>query len=231
MKTLILFSGGKDSLLCATRYLDSNNEVYLVTYSNQYEVGSKNALMTAKRLKKKYGDKVNILGIKNINPIFREFINPIYNDDIKDILTKYGNISISQLNCLCCRSAMYVLSIIISKELKIDEVVDGARSCQLFAIEQEIFLSIFKELFKSYNLNIEFPLKDLNCDWDLKNELLMRGILPKTIEPQCLLGIPEKEVPKEILEGLVNIYNNYLKEKIISSIEKYKNINITGELY
>ncbi len=40
----------------------------------------------------------------------------------------------------------------------------------------------------SCGIDIKYPLENLKDDWDLKNELLMRGIIPKTIEPQCLLG-------------------------------------------
>lgn len=123
---------------------------------------------------------------------------------------------------------MYVSSIIISKQLKIKSIIDGARTCQLFAIEQEKMLKCFQSLFLDYNLNIEYPLKDLDDDGELKNELLIRGVIPKTIEPQCLLGCPLSN--KEIEEDIINaVYNGYLKEKAISAICKYENINIRGD--
>lgn len=50
------------------------------------------------------------------------------------ITKKFGNVSISQFNCLACRLSMYVESIIICKQLGIDFVADGARNSQLFAI-------------------------------------------------------------------------------------------------
>ncbi len=230
MKKLVLFSGGKDSLLCATRCLDNEDEVYLINYTNGYSIGDRNVLNTAKRLRKKYGEKVIILGGKSISPIFRSFIIDIYNMGVDNISKTYGNISISQFNCLACRLAMYVASIIICRKLGISEVIDGARKCQKFAIEQEVFLEEFNLLFNEYQLNISYPLKDLVSDFDLKNELLMRGILPKTSEGQCLLGLPTREVLVEEIQGLCQLYRKHLLVKAKEMVIKYEDILISGEL-
>ena len=121
---------------------------------------------------------------------------------------------------------MYVSSIILSKQYNIKEVVDGARSCQLFAIEQEGMLNEYRKLFNKYGITIEYPLEKLEDDWDLKNKLLMRGIIQKTLEPQCLLGCPlsKNDMDTEIIIAIVNVYRNYLLEKIEKCIENFKDI-------
>lgn len=231
-KALVLFSGGKDSFLATLRYLDMDYKVYLVNYDNSCGMGSKNCLNTAKRIIKKYGtDRVELIGIRDISPIFRCMIYPFYNLEVSEIKKKFGEVSISQFNCLACRISMYVMSIIICSEYNIDIVVDGARSCQLFVIEQDVMLDEFKKLFNKYKINIEFPLKDFSDDWDLKNEILMRGFIPKTIEPQCLLGCPIKseDINVDIINGVLNVYKNYIFDKAIKCVEDYKGIKYNGE--
>lgn len=228
-EALVLFSGGKDSLLSTVKYLDRGYKVYLVTFDNSCGLGIKNVKSTINRLIKRYGnEKIEFIGIKDISAIFRNFINPFYNYKLDYILKEFGNINISEFNCLACRVSMYIASIIICKQKCIDVVVDGARTCQLFAIEQEKLLNKFIKLFEKYNIKIDYPVKDIDSDWYLKNALLLRGIIPKTIEPQCLLGCPiiNKEIDKDLLNSISSVYDKYMLERIIKLIDDYSNINI-----
>ena len=232
-RALVLFSGGKDSLLVTLRLLDNNYQVYLVTYQNGYEIKGENVNSTIERLIKKYGEKQIVkIGIKNICSFFREFINPFYNYSNKYILENYGNITISQFNCLACRLSMYVASIIICKQMNIKYVFDGARKSQLFLIEQDEMLSKFKELFNENKIEINYLLKDFEDDWTLKNEILLRGFVPKTLEPKCLMGVPicKNQLNEEILNSIINVYESYLKPKAEKMIFDYKDIKINGEL-
>lgn len=231
-RALVLFSGGKDSLLVTLRLLDDNYKVYLVTYQNGYEIKEENVNSTIERLIKKYGENQIVkIGIKNIYPFFREFINPFYNYSNKFILENYGNITISQFNCLACRLSMYVASIIICKQMNIRYVFDGARKSQLFLIEQDEMLLKFKELFDENKIEINYLLKDLENDWELKNELLLRGVVPKTLEPKCLIGVPicKNFLNEEILNSLIKVYESYLKPKAKKMLYDYKDIKINGE--
>ncbi len=224
-KVLVLFSGGKDSMLSTVLLIEQGVETLLVHYDNSLELGSKNAKNGYKRLMKKYSeDKVKYLGVKKIDAIFRSFIKDFYNLKVDEILKEYGKISFSQFNCLACRLSMYVTTIILCKQLNISYVADGARNSQLFAIEQDDMLNLFKELFKEYNIDLLLPVKNLENDFEEKNEFLVRGIIPKVNETQCLIGMPLYTNDREILNATINVYKKFLYPKINDLIERYKNV-------
>ena len=225
---LILFSGGKDSFLSTLIMLNKGYRVNLVTFDNGQELKRKNVLIGAKKIKNKFGeDKVNIIGIKKTDAIFRELICSFYNYDTNYINQKFGNITISQFNCLACRLSMYILSIIICKKENVKLVVDGARKSQLFAIEQETMINKFKKLFENFNLEIIFPVLNETDDYSIKNQILANGFVPKMNECQCLLGMPilNGSMNDDILEGCLNVYMKELYPKIERIIETYKNID------
>ena len=234
-KALVLFSGGKDSLVVTLRLLDSNYKVYLATYENGCGLKSENVNNTIERLIKKYGaEEIENVGMKNISGLFREFIYPFYNYTSSYIKENYGDLTISQFNCLACRLSMYIASIILCHQKHIRYVFDGARRSQLFAIEQREMLNKFEELFKENDISINYPLENEEDDWRLKNELLLRGIVPKTIEPKCLLGVPtsnkDENMDKNILMATVNVYEKYLKEKSREMLKRYKDLKLNGDL-
>jgi len=232
-KVLILFSGGKDSLLSSMLLIEKGFEVILVHYDNALEVGSRNVKIGYNRLLKKYGkDKVKYLGIKKTDAIFRTFIKDFYNLKVNEILNKYGKITFSEFNCLACSLSMYVMTIILCKQLNISYVADGARNNQLFSIEQDMMLNLFKELFLEYNIELLLPLKDLKDDFEEKNELLIRGIIPKVNESQCLIGMPlnNSEADNDVLKSSEKIYKELLYPKISELIIKYQNASL-GDRY
>ena len=229
---LVLFSGGKDSFYLTLLMLEKGYNVKLVTYENGCGLKSENAIETAKRIQEKYGDdKVEILGVFKTDAICRVFFILFYNNKMSEFLKEYGETTISQFNCLSCRLSMYVMSIILSNKMNIKLIVDGARKIQLFAIEQDALLERFKSFFEKYNMEIDFPLKDFKDDFELKNQLLIRGFVPKTLEPQCLLGMPmsNKDLTKEIIESTAKIFDKLLLDKANELLEKYKDIDISGE--
>lgn len=196
-------------------------------------VGCNNIKNTIKRLFKKYGnEKIEYIGVKNISFIFREYINKVYTMHIDEIIKEYGNITISELNCLSCRLSMYITSILICKKENIKFVADGARNSQLFAIEQNEMLTLFSKLFNDHNIELLFPVKNINNDFEEKNLLLARGIIPKVNESQCLLGMPliSKLVDKQSLKTCINIYNKLFKDMAEEIIKKYDNIDIGEKL-
>ncbi len=190
-EVLLLFSGGKDSFLSACLLIEDGFKVNMVTFKNGAGLGCSNAKHGAERIIKRYGeDKAKFLGIRNIVGIWREFFLPYFNMKPSEIIQEYGELTISQSNCLTCRSAMYTWSVIKAKKCKIKYIADGARRDQGFVIELPIMIEKFKQFLSEYSIKLLLPVYELDSDWKRKNLLLQRGFVPKTLEPQCIIGVP-----------------------------------------
>ena len=219
-KSLVLFSGGKDSLVVALRLLDSNYKLYLVTYENGCGLKAENVNNTIERLIKKYGSaKIENIGIKNIAGFFREFIYPFYNYTSSYIKENYGDITISQFNCLACRLSMYIASIILCNQYNIRKVFDGARRSQLFAIEQ-------KEMLKKLN---EYEM-EVAKEHDFWNKMFYKlGVYNCAEMKEILLNkIYSKENAKSFFDEYTDNFMEYFEEhkmKTLKDREDYEKIS------
>lgn len=212
---LIIFRGNKDSLVNTLLLLEEGYKVNLVYYNNMCSMDI-NVKKIYNKLSKKYGDRVCLLGIKNISIFFRNYINQLYNMPISEMLNKYGNTTISQINCLSCRLSMYIASIIICKKNNIKYVVDGSKSSY-----QDEMIDLFKELFQQYNISFLTPTRNHK---DFLNIIkYIKSFVPKIEEAECLMGLPIKSIDN--VYTCVNIYNSLLSltNKLI---EKYSDIEL-----
>jgi len=231
-----LFSGGKDSFLSACKLLEKDNKVYFVTYENGCSLSSDNAVQGVNRLSDKYGqDNVRFIGIYNTSGIWRSFFLPFLNLKPSEVSEKYGEITYSQFNCLTCRLSMYLYSIVICRRLGINKVSDGARYSQGFAIELAPMIDRFKRLFMEYQIELILPVIDLDSDWQKKNELLLRGFVPKVSEPQCLCGVPlDNKLANEIIQGVVSFYDKEVLSRcknLIDTIELSLEFNTESNMW
>ena len=110
---------------------------------------------------------------------------------------------------------MYLYSIVICERFNINNISDGARYSQGFAIETKPMLDRFKRLFREYHIKLILPVVDLDSDWQIKNELLLRGFVPKVLEPQCLLGVPldNGQLTEEVIKGVISFYDKEIADK------------------
>jgi len=208
-EAILLFSGGRDSFLAGCYLMEEGFKIYMVTFENGVGLSAHNAEHGAKRIIKRYGkDKAEFLGVHSVAGIWREFFLPYFNLKPSEILKEFGELTISQFHCLTCRSAMYIWSIIKVKQMGIKYIADGARKDQGFVIELPNMIEKFRNFFAEYGIELLLPVWDLASDWERKNFLLLRGFVPKTLEPQCLIGVslPGGKIPDEEIQKAVGNY-------------------------
>ena len=226
-RVLMLYSGGKDSMLSAAMLASQGYEVNLVHYNNGCSIGCENVKYGYEQLVQKF-DSIKYLGVRRTDFLFRSIIKDFLNFPIDEIMKDYGHLTFSQFNCTSCRVAMYVASILLCKRYGFTFVADGARVSQKFALEQPCMLDLFDKLFKNHGIIFLTPVKELNDDYLEKNLLLSYGLVPKGFESQCLLGvpIPNGELSEETIQACVKLYNKYILPYINKLLIQYNNIDI-----
>ena len=219
-EAILLFSGGRDSFLAGCYLIEEGFKIYMVTFENGVGLAAHNAEHGTKRIVKRYGkDRAEFLGVYSVVGIWREFFLPYFNMKPSEISKEFGELTISQFYCLTCRSAMYVWTIIKAKQMGIKYIADGARKDQGFVIELPNMIKRFRDFFAEHSIELLLPVWDLESDWERKNLLLLRGFVPKTLEPQCLIGVglPGGRIPDEEIQKAAE---NYFDKVILPRTKK-----------
>lgn len=217
-EVLLFFSGGRDSMLAACRLINQGYYVTMISFDNGSEVGLENIRDTANRLISRYGSKCcRYLGSYYMGDIKQSLQYYFDNTSYGKIYNELGNIDFNQIQCITCRSAMYMAGIILCKIYNINVIAEGARKCQLFAIEQPIMIDEYKSLLDRYGIELLLPVYELESDWNRRLELQDNGFLPKTLEAVCTIGLPMKE---ELTDEELDIHNKAYQKKILPSINR-----------
>lgn len=146
----------------------------------------------------------------------------------------YGNTTISQYQCLACRSAMYWYAAMIALEKGISIIAEGARKSQQFAIEQPSMMKEYENFLSRHGLTLLTPVYDLADDYERICHLEQFQLKPIAYEGKCLLGHwleEEYPVDEEIINGTVKIFQETILPEmnrlVDSDIEKniIKNLN------
>ena len=219
---LLMLSGGRDSFLSACRLIESGYRLHMVTYDNGCGFQPDSAKTVADRIIKRLGsDKAEFLGVKSVTGTWRRFFPLIYNMKPSTIAKEYGEITYSQFNCLSCRTAMYIYTISLCRKMGIKCIAEGARKAQGFVIELPEMIEQYKELLNKDGIELKVPVYNLDDNWSQKCELMENGFVPKTLEPQCIIGFPLDVNPpdRDVIEGTVKFFVDAMKNKIEEMIQ------------
>lgn len=225
---LLLYSGGKDSLLSAYYLMMKGYHVYLIHFDNCSMIGTNQIQIGANILEQRFGkDKITFLGIDEVISTIRT-LKKIENIPLSEILSQYGDITLSQYQCLICRCAMYFVSSVIAQDRNIKNIADGARKSQLFAIEQPPLMESFRRFFKKYDLELLTPVYDIVDNFGQESELWRCNILDCVYESKCMLGYPLKEeVPEQVILGINNVFQKIVEPELD---EMMNNKRITSDI-
>lgn len=243
-KVLLFFSGGNDSTLSACRLVTQGYDVELITFDNGCEEGIENIRNRATILEKltqnsKKG-KVHNLGVFQSVSEFMSMRHQTVNIPFNEIVEKYGNLNQNQLNCLSCRSAMYIVGVAVAKELGIKHIAEGARKTQMFALEQKELLDGYRRVLERYDMNLLLPVFEYDNDYEVENELLRISshfydiVYDGTIhyEVKCWLGNPmDRPLTQEEIDGYSQLFERELEPRMIEDIDNYSSYPIREQLH
>lgn len=190
-KALVHFSGGLDSLLATCKIIEDGYHAVLIHYNNGSVYGSENVLKGYERLCERYGnDQVSMWGTGMTVGFFKALRDELWQKEVATLNEEMPNLTVGQINCLACRSAMYVFSTLVCMQEGIKVVVDGARRSQGFCLERDLMIQKYKDFFSTYDIEFLAPVLDLESDWEREIALYIRSMSPIANESKCLLGVP-----------------------------------------
>lgn len=207
---LLMLSGGRDSFYSACKLIEKGYFVYMITYDNGHMSCVDAAVDVGKRIEHRFGqNKVHYLGAFPVASRINPLLEKMYNRTAVQVCSDYPNIIFSQINCLACHTVMYWHSIALCKAMNIDVLSEGARKSQGFFVEQPEMKERYENLCKKYNIQLELPAYELDCDLERKRVLADWRFLPKTCELQCWLGCPMHEpLSADSKQDLARFYDN-----------------------
>lgn len=215
-EVLLMYSGGLDSFLSVCRLIEAGFRVLLVHFDNGSMIGTEAVLKGTEILKKKFGSRVEYIGIVSTAAINMR-LKKIENRKFSDIVDLFGNATMSQYQCLVCRSAMYYYAAALALERNIHFVAEGARRSQKFAIEQTPVLECFNAFLKKNDIELLLPVIDLEDDFEKIMEINEWGLEAIPYESKCLLGYRlENEYPvdEEIITAIQHIFNELIRPEM-----------------
>ena len=112
-------------------------------------------------------------------------------------------------------------------------IADGARKGQGFVIELPNMIEKFRDFFSEFSIEMLLPVWDLDSNWEMKNLLLLRGFVPKTLEPQCLIGVSlpgEKTPDTEIQKAVENYFDKVVLPRARKLIATQSKAILKGEV-
>jgi len=211
-KCMLMFSGGCDSTLCVPKLVSSSKSVSLITFDNGVERELCNATKTAERLRKIYGESVELLGIESITGLWRKLLIPYF-------LGEWGDIQLlpAEMICLTCRTAMYARAVIECLRRGIRYLAEGARKSQGYPEQQPQVVEKYKQLCKRFSIELLLPVWAVGSKREVKESLTIAGIIPKVAEPFCTLAMPLYDYQAQ--QANVEEMGRVLDELIFPNIE------------
>lgn len=212
-RVALLFSGGRDSLLCALR-LEEVEELHLITCDNCHIEGINHICYTIDNIKDIRYAKTTIHAVLHIQAKFHKYLKPF--------MESYGCVC-PMLHCTCfaCRLAMIVNTIQYCKKYKINMIATGDRQSDPYLLSTKSIQKLFKKLCSDNNIKYVTPVYDIVSDYDRNIEISEKGVIPKTYECKCWLGYePTIDILHSDIKYVKEFYLNEVYPLILSDLKK-----------
>ena len=116
---------------------------------------------------------------------------------------------------------MYLVAIAYCKAMGIGYISEGARKQQGFFVELDDMKNRYEKLCMENDIQLIWPVYELESDTERKIELGRRGLLTKTLEPQCHIGRPQlHKLDEKEKESLSRYYDAEIEPHLNSIIQE-----------
>lgn len=214
---LVLFTGGKDSLLTAAILASRGYRCHLQTFNNGYTDGIDRVDISIQPLLEGYPDRIQVLPIIKTSSQFLSLTSKFWYKKASEIVKEYPNLLLYQLHCLICRSVMYANAIVYCRQHNISYIAEGTRKSRGFVCETD-------EMYDRY--------KDFCCENGVKDLLWPAYLMPTSgVRYEGLLNY--YCIPAEVPELHCNLgcrLGNPLTDEELSDLLWYFDNELRGDL-
>ena len=186
---MVLFSGGNDSVLTVARMIDIYDTVHIVTFDTGCIQNIHDRQFGKNYISQAYGERVIDDDIKNIYGIWQVLMRAIQDMSFTELYESYRAMSVSQTIALVNRVAMVSAAGILCFKRGITKLVVGDKMGDVMAFQQKNTNELVKDMMdRIFGIEYETPIWELRDEFEVKSELMLRGIPHKTISPECIIG-------------------------------------------
>lgn len=159
---------------------------------------------------------------------------------IQHVGDTYPNLTLPQMQCLVCQTAMWAAAVAYAVGHKIPAIAAGYRKTDNFCTGLQAYAERITALAAEYGVAVVRPVWDTE-EWDSPGgisrdgELKDRGFEPQVLEPKCMLGMPA--VGRSLYEGgdIAKLYGGmllpYLHDQIDHLVPVLKTIRLGKTAY
>ena len=213
---VLLFSGGKDSMLACCRLLSQGYKVYLMVCNTGTILLNNKAIETAKYLESHFDSgSVGFAGEYLTYSYRLRVMEKFLTTESYVFAESYPRILPYQLCCLCCHSAMHLYALAYAIKNDIKFVATGARESHGFVMEDTAMIKEYESVYLNHNIQLLNPVFDLEDDFYRRLEIASYGITSSFLEPQCTLGYPViDKLNREQVNSLVQYFVDNIKSDL-----------------
>lgn len=227
---LVLFSGGKDSFLAASRLAMTGTPVVLLSFNNGAMIAEGILAKSAQRLINRYGDVlVSYAGCYNTAAVFQSMRDWNADTPWSRLGQEYPSLYTSQVTCLLCQTAMWSAAIAYAVAKDIPRLASGYRKSDPFCTGWTGYCNRISDLAAKYGRYVLCPVwnDDTWCqnpgerDYEMaRHGFEPAAFEPAAFEPKCTLGRPVHTLSEQEQNDMARCLDAALLDIAASRIEK-----------
>lgn len=209
-KVLVLWSGGKDSLLTTCKLLHEGRDVILFSCNNGSLVAEEYLGHGVRRLQAIYGERVTYAGVYSIVSWVLQLGEWWTNTPLGEIAKDYPNLTWTHVRCLHCQTAMWLSALAYAKAKGVMEVAAGYKAMDEFCTGIQGYWECIRDVARAHGIGVRFPCSEITTDFERDALLCQCGLYPKVFEPKCMQGTPATHLTEEAQSDLVSYTRSHL---------------------
>lgn len=213
-RTILMFSGGRDSTIAAIRLNKMNVPIKLVTITSKHLEGIDRVHMRLKELAK-------------FLPRTTPWLNVEQPDELLTDMSFYDQ------TCLPCHHAYIVVSAAIAKTINASQMAFGYTSYQNEWPEQTpLAVARLEHTLKQYGIELILPVYDIVSREQAIKELIESGLSSESLEQKCLRQISNVALSEERLIQQVSLWEKAINSSMSALVNIPINVlahNIIGD--